>query len=383
MRLVQISGRSVVAAATLLALCSTGARAQVDYSLQPLHQALAADSLGSALSADRLDVNAVSDSGSFSSGFAGFDVSRGVLVGVSATLQVSNPASTILQTFSEERHAIDASFSSNWILSSAAGPAVQTGNQTLIGLIGTNDKTYLGTNQWAKTSLTQTVTGAGLNTFVADKVTSTTNSTVGIAITDDKNVNGRLQAFLHDAGSTFAGSATFSDATVNVTYSYLEHANVSLGTADLNRLDAANRSVDVLVIGQSGGATESVGFDFAAAGGIQCKDDDGVSCQHFAFTPDAASFANIASGTELRLGAVSLLGTAGNYHATYSVTIWDTAETGASLSRRSQTVSFGVESAAVTAVPEPHSAAMLLAGLGAIGWMSRRRRSSRDQVAKL
>ncbi len=383
MRFVQFPGRHALITTALLAVISTGSQAQADYSLDALHQALAANSNGFALVASRLDAVSATASGSFSSGFAGFDVSRGVLVGVSATLQVTNPDTTFLQTFSEERHDIDASFSSNWILSSTNGPTVQTGNQTLINLIAGNDKTFLGTNQWSQTSLTQSVSGAALNTFVADKVTSTTSSTVGIAITDSKPLNGTLQAFLHDSGSPFTGSATFSDATVDVTYSYLEHASVGLGMADLNRLDANARSVDVLVTGQSGTTTESVGFDFDATGGVQCSDDDGVSCKHFAFAPDADSFANIAAGTELKLGSVSLLDTAGNYRARYSVTIWDTAEVGASLSRRSQTVSFGVESGAVTAVPEPHGAAMLLAGLGAIGWMSRRRRSTRDQVAKL
>ncbi len=389
MQFVQIPGRHSLCVAALLAVISTGSQAQAEYSLDALHQALAANSNGFALVANRLDAVSATASGSFSSGFAGFDVSRGVLVGVSATLQVTNPATTFLQTFSEERHEIDASFSSNWILSSAAGPTVQTGNQTLISLIAGNDKTFLGTNQWSQTALTQTVSGAALNTFVADKVTSTTSSTVGIAITDFNPSNGRptpngsLQAFLHDSGSPFTGSSTFSDATVDVTYSYLEHASVGLGTSDLNRLDANTRSVDVLVIGQSGSTTDSVGFDFDATGGVQCSDDDGVSCKHFTFAPDADSFANIAAGTELKLGSVSLLDTAGTYRARYSVTIWDTAEVGASLSRRSQTVSFGVESGAVTAVPEPHGAAMLLAGLGAIGWMSRRRRSTRDQVAKL
>ncbi len=96
--------------------------------------------------------------------------------------------------------------------------------------------------------------------------------------------------------------------------------------------------------------------------------------------------AGIAAGKALfKIGTVFTDDPVGNYTADFQLTYKDEAVGAANSRKLDSFAMLRVESGvtAVTAVPEPHSAAMLLAGLGAIGWMSRRRRSSRDQVAKL
>jgi hypothetical protein len=175
--------------------------------------------------------------------------------------------------------------------------------------------------------------------------------------------------------------------SVSMQYSYLHHAQASFAGGSINQTDTGpeiyfdqfNKAGDALdlTVTAGGKAGDTTGLEFR--GVATCVKG---ACGAFGLT-FAPSFADVVAGTSNnRLGSVTLLGDPGNYAAVYAFTFWDTAGTGATNSQKSHIVTLTIESG-VPAVPEPHSAAMLLAGLGAIGWMSRRRRSAKDQVAKV
>jgi hypothetical protein len=181
-------------------------------------------------------------------------------------------------------------------------------------------------------------------------------------------------------GTSYSPTPPDLRGSLTMTYSYLNHSNASFalgasGSADLNamtlNLGPAGATADftVVALGSSANTTD---LSFGKTP-VTCTG----ACDQFSLS--TASFATLLaggseSGTVTYLGAG--LGKAGS--ATYTFTFDDVASKGATASQRSNSLTL-----TVTAVPEPHNAAMFLAGLGAIGWMSRRRRSAKDQVAKL
>ena len=149
--------------------------------------------------------------------------------------------------------------------------------------------------------------------------------------------------------------ASFESATLSTT------ASTSLTASDIYKFSVAN-------LGNAG----STGLDSAT---VSCTGN----CDAFDFV--SSSFSSLATGlTSTDFGQVSLKanGAAGSYQANYSLNFADQANIGASASRLGSSlllsVSGDVAAAAVTPVPEPETYALMLAGLGALGFVARRRK---------
>lgn len=346
--------------------------------------------------------------GTSSASIAAFDANLGVLTGVSGTLTVLNPSSSFL-TSAVPSVAAQARITSTWSLGGMTSVETVMAEATQ----PKNDPIFTSSNSWSNIVLASGANPAVLNGFVrSTPLTSSVSSRLDVALSTiaerqqyladlatynaavASGLNGKdlppkpkepwagnnnvsIQGYVTKTGSATDVNAIDPQVSASVTYSYLTHANAQLVSTDEVYLDEKTTSFDLLA--RNTADKNATGFDVS----VTCISTDG-SCAHFLFTP-SMSFANIASGTDytaLSLGQFSVLGPVGNYTSTFAITFSDTAGIGATDSQSRRTTLLTVESG-VTAVPEPHSAAMLLAGLGAIGWMSRRRRSSRDQVAKL
>lgn len=170
------------------------------------------------------------------------------------------------------------------------------------------------------------------------------------------------------------GQAALSGA-LSVNFNFLAHsaASFSAGTEI-----AAAKTIGFQATGSQGfdifalGDSHTTLMDF---GGVTSTCISGACDQ---FTLDFAGANDTFAGGVMH-GTLTNKGTASG-SATFAFKFID--DTAVGVGQRSNTLTLTAVSS-VTAVPEPHSAAMLLAGLGAIGWLSRRRRSNRDQVAKL
>jgi hypothetical protein len=340
------------------------------------------------------------NTGSSTTSIDAFNANLGVLTGVSGTLTVLNPSTSFL-TSAVPSVASQAAITSTWSLGGIASAATVMAVATQ----PRNDPIYVSSNSWSNIVLSGGANPAVLNGFVGSTpLTSSVSSRLDVAlstIAEERayqaafatyiangskgkkptepwagNNNVSIAGYITKTGATADTNAIDPQVSAAVTYTYLNHANASLvSTADVY-LGAKVTSVDLLA--KNTADANATGFDVS----VKCIDGD---CPNFQFTP-GLSFSNIASGTKytgLSLGQFSVVGDLGNYTSTFAITFSDTAGIGASTSRWTHTTNLTVESGIAPAVPEPHSAAMLLAGLGAIGWMSRRRRSARDQVAKL
>jgi MYXO-CTERM domain-containing protein len=319
---------------------------------------------------------------------AGFDTSVGVLVGVSGELAANGD--TVANTgmrlgFPEQNVAgitSTGSLSTAWTIGS--GATATTLNSSLISVSGAKDSTNNFGQEWNAPTTTAMVNGATpadlarLDQFVGASLNTTIVTTLGLTSNNADDLKSVAMTGVESEG------VVSTQVDMSLSFSYLEHARVGLASDPLIKLGDSISTVGIDVYNQIGVAASAVSFDFAGESAIECADVTPGACGHFRFSLDKPSFADVLEGEQVQLGKIGLLGELGNHEAHYTLTFWDHDGTGAALSRRSSTVDFAVTStASVSAVPEPHGAALLLAGLGAIGWMSRRRKSAQAQVAKL
>ncbi len=333
--------------------------------------------------------------GTSSQTFQEFSSNTGVLVGVAATLSIVNPSSYFAGAVPQ--NPAEGQIVSTWTL---GGTASVTGQVNHV-ISTSNDTTYMSSNSWTALTLSSgdpTV----LAGFVDKPVVSDLSSTMTVAAGTLANPNAKggnspsISGYIAATSNASGGAATSPLVQTSVTYSYLQHGEAVFSLDDGNGgsiplfdpasteiyLSDTAKSQDVF-IDVLGSADGQVGIDVT---GFNCVSTQEV-CSHFSFTPASdTTFAGIAAGKALfKIGTVFTDDPVGNYTADFQLTYKDEAVGAANSRKLDSFAMLRVESGvtAVTAVPEPHSAAMLLAGLGAIGWMSRRRRSSRDQVAKL
>jgi hypothetical protein len=313
----------------------------------------------------------------------GFDSSNGVLIGVSGLLTLRNQAGTFLRIYSPEKpQALTGDLSTVWRLGSQA-----SGSLTFASVSQAGDAFYTHTGAWNAVSFnvgSSDAFVAGSTSVPATSNLSTAITVTRQGITDPKDAKGQFQGYL-SATSDPKTSKEALNASVDVklTYNYLQHSTStflvdqggsSLGDTPAIDFDVGLKNSTSFRIGNVGDASTSSLFFLGAS----CIGSD-AACNAYKFSTES-SFSSLAAGASVAgLFTFDAVKSGGSTDATVTLTFRDAM--GAEASRRNTTLAINVYG--VAAVPEPHGAAMLLAGLGAIGWMSRRRRSARDQVAKL
>lgn len=331
---------------------------------------------------------------SSSVGFLGFDADRGVLVGASFSVGVLTTHALQLRTWVPEtgNHDISADLRTSWDIlgGNPLAPVITAAtNRSLISDNRPHDAGgYASTTNWTNTPLVTTASEAQLNSLVGGSLTSRLASrieVVRVGVTDTDKAKGTLQAFLTDATAQ-PGAAVAGSLSGTATYRYLAHASASVlfdqQTVERASLSGVNSSTAITIAaGGSDGMTTGLDFSGLAAD-VRCAGDCGqFSAQLFGADQASGNVASssLAPGEETTFGSVTLLED-GAFSATYTVTLHDAATIGASASQRSHLMSFTVDSGAVSAVPEPKSMILMLAGLGAFGWWSQRRRPARGPV---
>ncbi|MFM2066616.1 MAG: hypothetical protein RLZZ584_1525 [Pseudomonadota bacterium] len=308
---------------------------------------------------------------------ARFDAAGGVLLGVSGRLTIANSADTFLVSSVGDGGLAAASLATHWVLGS---PGVLT--QTPVGAAFT---TLVDLPQHAGPGSTFSNSWAAVvasPTALADFVGSGTVNSAVVARLRDENINNgngntnrqvAANAFIAPAANRTGAVLAPLQAQVSVSYSFLQHANASFDSgADSNTLALAlgnGASPAAFSVFALGGAGTTL-LDYSQA--INCTGD----CSHFSLA--LGSFNDLAAGTSTA-GQVALLGPVGNFRASYTLSFDDDTAVGAAASLRSNQLRLDV--ASVSAVPEANGGAMLLAGLGAIAWLSRRRGAWQQSAA--
>ncbi len=328
--------------------------------------------------------------GSSSVTFNGFDVNQGVLTGATFNLGLVNDgAGLFLRSDSSDQgpSSVRSSFAAGWQIlgTGAATPIAAAPMTTLISHnpVGTDVPTLNADQKvWTQTRFELTAGSDRLNDVLgAGKVlTSQIDSRLQISRIDPdpQKANKPMQAFL----SNSSGAAQFGSLIGSATYTYLAHASGTLalsGDAVANGLvpevylSASQRSTELTVMAGGLAGSATTGLDFNPEFDIACVGSVAGACDQFKL--NLGGFSNLAAGTGTSLGTIDLAGDAGNFSATYTLTLHDTAGVGASASQRHTVMSFVVESGVVSSVPEAKSYAMFIAGLGFLGMTARRRRA--------
>lgn len=308
-------------------------------------------------------------------GVGQFDAATGVLVG--ATLQVD---STRAQTISGSgtkgggpaRTANGSGSSTAGFSASGASttftPAVTvagSGCSLGMGMMGPNSCTWGPAGSTTATSGSATVASGNLDSYVGAGSTN-------VALTlPSMQATSTLSATQGPASSSKSTYTVNWSGNVQANYSYLLHAAPSFGGAS-NSL-----TLDFGTLTQGTGAS-SLGFSLY---NVADPNRVGLDLDSFAtvgnagnnFSTNLANFANLSQGGSQSFLAWLDTSSVGQFSTQYVLSLSD-ADVGASSTRGSYQLTLNVVGN-VAAVPEPETYAMMLAGLGLVGGMARRRRA--------
>jgi hypothetical protein len=153
----------------------------------------------------------------------------------------------------------------------------------------------------------------------------------------------------------------------SITYTYLNHANASFTSGlDTNALTQdVSGGASSFSLYNLGNAATTVKLDFES---VSCISGD---CAAFALSP--LSFNDLIAGNSVS-GSVGLAtANAGAYQAVFELGFSDD-QVGAISSRRENSLTLNVNGTVAAAIPEPDTYAMILSGLGFMGFLARRRK---------
>lgn len=268
---------------------------------------------------------------------AQFDTANGVLTGVAATLDTSG---TLTRT-------------------NRSGTATATASWTVGG------STVNSSAGWASTTGTQSsfaqLSNAGGSFNLADF--AGTGSVAG-------SVTYSAQANKADTRNGATQASLTATAQQNLVYSYLYHSNASFtagtdsNSLNLTGLNGAGSAFNIYALAGLS-AANTIAMDGAT---VSCTGN----CAAFSLSP--LTINHLAANGNASGSAALIASTAGSYSASYLLTFKDDVGT-VGVGHASNTLTLNV-SGNVAAVPEPETYAMFLAGLGAMGFLGRRRKSA-------
>lgn len=306
-----------------------------------------------------------------------FDAATGVLMGT--TVQTTG---SLVQTIG------GAGTKGNGAAKTANGSGSSTTGMTAPGASGSFGSTTLtGTGCSLKQGGTGNiscawgpVTSAATSTNGSASVTSNSlNSYVGAGTVGVLFAMPTVQAtstLSSTMGQASSSTSTYSvnwSGNVQANYSYLLHAAPSFDV----QAQSSSLTLDFGTVAQG----SSVNPLFFTLYNLADQNRVGLDLDSFTFSGDAqlttdlASFANLEQGLKQSFLAGLDTSSVGSFSAHYILTLSD-ADVGASSTRGSYQMELNLVGN-VAAVPEPESYAMLLAGLGLIAGIARRRKAAR------
>lgn len=284
-------------------------------------------------------------------GFAAFDPTLGVLTGAQGRLVV-DAGHGLMAYRTESGGSWDsvARVRATWSLGSQV-----LGTGVLNQATSNRDTLVVTSTAWNELGATASSLGAFVGT---GPLAMTLNTAISAYINDGGGGSVAIAAVLDTRSGTGGPDLDGLTGALQWQYSYLRHAQVSFD---------AGSAVDALALDLSGGGA---GFRLQALGdathtgadlaGWTCSGDCG------AFTLGLSGIDGLQAGSGVD-GSVAWLGGA-PATAQYLLTLRDDDAVGAAASRATQTLVLQV-----SAVPEPETWAMLLAGLGWVGTRRKRR----------
>lgn len=311
-------------------------------------------------------------------GVGQFDASTGVLMG--ATVQVDSSRTQTISGIGKKNNGPgrDANGSGS---STAAFSAAGVSNtfSTAITVAGSGCSLAMGPTgsiscgwgpvspEAATTNASASVSGANLNDYVG---TGSANVALSLPSLQATSTLSRTNGQASSSTSTY--SVNWS-GNVQANYSYLLHAAPSFDV----QAQSSSLTLDFGTVAQG----SSVNPLFFTLYNLADQNRVGLDLDSFTFSGDAqlttdlASFANLEQGLKQSFLAGLDTSSVGSFSAHYILTLSD-ADVGASSTRGSYQMELNLVGN-VAAVPEPESYAMLLAGLGLIAGIARRRKAAR------
>lgn len=304
---------------------------------------------------------------------------------VSGTATATSP-SPITATDTTSNGTAGAAVSGTAAVSTAQ---FDTTNGVLTGVAATLDTSGTLTrgnrNGTASATVAWTVDGSTVNSPAGWASTTTTQS----SFAQLSNAGGGFNLANFAGSGSVAGSVTYTaqanksdtangaaqanltvTAQQNLVYSYLYHSNASFtagsdsNSLNLTGLNGAGSAFDIYALAGLS-AANTIAMDGAT---VSCTGN----CTAFSLSP--LTISNLAANGSASGSAALIASTAGSYSASYLLTFQDDAGT-AGVGHANNTLTLNV-SGNVAAVPEPETYAMFLAGLGAMGFLGRRRKSA-------